>query len=81
MRACLILSLLWVLPACTEFPELDAKVEEAARVAPYPGLIPVEEIKARVAAPLIEDPSGSDVNARATRLKARAARLRATAIN
>ncbi len=81
MRACLILTLLWFIPACTEFPELDAKVEPPARSAPYPDLIPVEEIKAQVQDPLIEDTQGEDVKARAARLRARAARLRQTAIN
>ncbi|VAW00982.1 hypothetical protein MNBD_ALPHA07-1208 [hydrothermal vent metagenome] len=81
MRPWLILSLLLATTACTEFPELDAKVDAAARAAPYPDLIPVEEIKAQVSAPRIADTSGSDVNARAARLKARAARLRATPIN
>jgi hypothetical protein len=81
MRPWLILTLLLAIPACTEFPELDAKVDAAARTAPYPDLIPVEEIRARVAAPQIETSTSSDVNARAARLRARAARLRATPIN
>jgi hypothetical protein len=80
-RNAFILSLLWALAACAEFPELDAKVEQAARVAPYPKLVPVEEIQARVAPPLITDPSGADVQARVARLKARAAWLRNTKIN
>ncbi len=81
MRAWLILPVLFAIPACIEYPELDAKVDAAARAAPYPDLIPVEEIRASVAAPQIEPTTSSDVNARAARLKARAARLLKTPIN
>jgi len=81
MRPWLILPLLLATTACTEFPELDAKIDATSRAAPYPDLIPVEEIKAQVTPPRIADTSGSDVMARAARLKARAARLRATPIN
>ena len=81
MRAWLIFSLLLAIPACTEFPELDAKVDAAARAAPYPNLIPVEDIRASVAEQQITPSTSSDVNARAARLKARAARMRATPIN
>lgn len=66
---------------CTEFPDLDGAVSEAARDAPYPDLLPVEELNARISDPRITPETVSGLAARVAALKARAARLRGSVID
>ncbi|QGY00401.1 hypothetical protein EI983_12540 [Roseovarius faecimaris] len=70
-----------MLAACAEFPELDATLSDAARAAPYPQLLPVEELNARVGEPRIDAEAADGIEARVAALKARAARLRGTVLD
>lgn len=69
------------LSACAEFPELDAALSDEARAAPYPTLLPVEDLNARVGEPRIAPDAADAIEARVARLKARAARLRNTVLD
>lgn len=66
---------------CAQFPELDSALTDRARQAPYPELLPVETLKARVDAPRISETAAEDMAARVAGLKARAAALRRTVID
>lgn len=81
LRSLAALALGLALVACTEFPELDAALSVEARAAPYPMLLPVEELKARVDAPRIAPKTASGIEARVAALRARAARLRGTVLD
>ncbi|MDQ7071845.1 MAG: hypothetical protein Q9M48_14125 [Rhodobacterales bacterium] len=67
-----------LLIGCTQFPALDNLVDPALESAAYPVLVPLE--------PLLRDSQNTEITpttqaelaARVARLKARAARLRAT---
>lgn len=67
------------LAACTQFPELDARLTEADRTAPYPALVPLAPLLARAdaasAAPV------ADLAGRLAALNARAAALRGPVID
>ena len=66
------------LAACTQFPELEHTQTAALDAAAYPDLVPVEPILAQVDAPHT-DPvqTQAGMEARLSRLRARADRLRA----
>ncbi|MFQ6549759.1 hypothetical protein AADZ90_017555 [Aestuariibius sp. 2305UL40-4] len=76
MRATLLIPL--ILAACTQFPELDARLDDASLTAPYPTLAPLDQLLAQ-ADQTGFDPTAS-LEARADALRARAARLRAPVI-
>jgi hypothetical protein len=69
------------LSACTQFPDLDQATSDQTRRAPYPELLPVEDLRAQVAAPRVTDQTTQSLEARAAALRARAARLRGTVID
>ncbi|MCC7321502.1 MAG: hypothetical protein IT542_11070 [Rubellimicrobium sp.] len=72
----LILALLTA--ACTQFPELDARLTAADRSAPYPALVPLGPL---IAAAGADDRAAlPDLAARIAALRARAARLRGPVI-
>ncbi|WP_113911960.1 hypothetical protein [Roseovarius dicentrarchi] len=66
---------------CTQFPQLDATLTDAARAAPYPDLVPLEGLQARIN----ETDTGPDtapaIEARIAGLKSRASRLGGTVID
>lgn len=77
---CLVLAL----PGCTRFPELDSAITAEARDAGYPELLPTATLAAMAAEPAREpdDQVARDPDeARAARLRARAARLRGAVID
>ncbi|MDR9395368.1 MAG: hypothetical protein RI571_13805 [Roseovarius sp.] len=67
--------------SCARFPELDETVDEDARRAPYPALIPLEGLAAPGAAPRATAPATEALEARAARLRARAGRIRGDVID
>lgn len=80
-RFALLISLLAWASACAQIPDLDGALSDAARDAPYPDLLPVEELNARVSAPRITPETASGIEARVASLKARAAQLRGSVID
>lgn len=74
MRRLAILAL--ALSACSTFPELDARLTEADRAAPWPELVPVETLLAD-AGPAGAAAPTDDLAARLVALRARAEALRA----
>lgn len=81
IRFALALFLIAALTACSQFPQLDETVGDAARKAPYPDLIPIEKFHAQIPDTLIEPTTAPQVEARVAQLKARAARLRGSVID
>ncbi|MGK7752022.1 MULTISPECIES: hypothetical protein [unclassified Roseovarius] len=75
------LALAFALSACTQFPELDGATSRETRNAPYPALLPVEDLRARVAEPRVTDRTAPSLEARVAALRARAARLRGSVID
>lgn len=69
------------LSACTQFPDLDRTTSAQTRRAPYPDLLPVEDLRAQVASPRATDRTTKSLEARIAALRARAARLRGTVID
>ncbi|PVA10246.1 hypothetical protein DC366_08330 [Pelagivirga sediminicola] len=70
-----------MLPGCTQFPELDATIPDAARRAPYPDLVPLEGFRTRLDNSRIPQGSAESVEDRAARLRARADRLSGSVID
>lgn len=69
------------LVGCTQFPDLDKRIDSNASNAPYPALIPGDKIIAardEIQTKSVEDPA---LDARVARLKSRAARLRNATID
>ena len=75
------LCLMALCTACAQFPELDSALTDGAETAPYPDLLPVEELNARVGEPRIAPETASGIEARVAALRARAARLHGTVID
>lgn len=75
------LGLAAALPGCAQFPELDASVTDAARSAPYPDLVPLGGLRARLATTRIAPDTVPTIEARIARLEARADRLRGSVID
>lgn len=69
------------LAGCTDPYPLAADLTEADRRAPYPALLPAEQIRAQVPPPRTTERTQPDLDARAARLRARAAGLRAPVID
>lgn len=63
------------LAACGTFPELDARLDDADRTAPWPDLVPVAPLLAEAGAP--GEAAPDDLAARLAALQARADALRA----
>ena len=77
----LALFLTVTLSACTQFPELDQAVSSETRRAPYPDLLPVEDLRATLAASRVTDQTSLSLEVRVANLRARAARLRGSVID
>jgi hypothetical protein len=69
------------LPACTQFPDLEQTVRDAARNGPYPDLVPLDGLQARLAASRFDAGTAPAIDARIAQLEARAARLRGSVID
>lgn len=80
-RSAIVLGLIAGLAACSQFPPLDESLSPGAKSAPYPDLVPVEDLRAQAAGLQIGDQTLSGIEARVARLKARAARLRGTVLS
>ncbi|MEX1233422.1 MAG: hypothetical protein WEB56_00365 [Roseovarius sp.] len=63
------------LAGCTPFPELSSPASEAALAQPYPDLIPLDGLNTRMETSRITPDTAPAIEARATRLRDRAARL------
>ena len=70
-----------LLAACTQFPELDENLSPQARAAPFPELVPVEDLRAELTEARITNETTTSLEARVASLRARAARLRGTVID
>ncbi|MEM8632551.1 MAG: hypothetical protein AAGF74_15050 [Pseudomonadota bacterium] len=71
-----------LLAGCTEFPELDAAVSDAARRAPYPELAPVEDILVDPTPTRLGDEADEDyLKWRAQRLRQKARALRGAVVS
>lgn len=68
------------LGACVEFPQLDDRVAEADRTAPFPDIIPLSQILTQAEAQ-VAPPAPRDLGARIADLNARADRLRGTVVD
>lgn len=68
------------LAACTQFPDLDARLTDADRQAQAPSLIPAERILAGTDAQAIGPDTQSTLEDRVAALESRAADLRGTAL-
>ncbi|WP_299967280.1 hypothetical protein [uncultured Roseobacter sp.] len=65
------------LAGCTRFPEIDAATDDVARDAPYVELVPLNRITDQAAPQSQESAETQEtLEARAARLRARAARLK-----
>jgi hypothetical protein len=68
------------LAGCTQLPpDLDMAETPAARVAPFPALVPVEPVLAAAGEGRLTGAEAGAIEARAARLRARAAALRRVA--
>lgn len=76
-----VLGLTAALPGCTQFPQLDAAVTDAARTAPYPDLVPLDGLQARLTTSSVAPDTVPTIEARIARLEARADRLRGNVID
>ncbi len=83
MRRNLALALLIALGAagCTQFPELDATLTDEARAAPYPDLVPLDGLQARINGTNTDPETVPTIEARITGLKSRASGLSGTVID
>ena len=70
-----------VLVGCSDFPELDAAISPAARQAGYPSLLPMGPLMTDVAEVQITEETTATLHARASNLRARAARLRGPVVD
>ena len=66
------------LPACTEFPELDAAVDASAVPGAYPVILPLDSLLAQASVTTPGPVPQAELEARAEALRRKAADLRAT---
>ncbi len=78
---CALPVLAFGLGACTQFPQLDARVTPALAASDYPALVPVEPVLAQATQGRV-DPAQTQANlqARVANLRARANRLRGSVL-
>ncbi|MEB8387433.1 hypothetical protein OO012_09355 [Rhodobacteraceae bacterium KMM 6894] len=73
---------LWTaLTACTAFPQLESTISDDLKDAPYPDLVSLDTLNTSMAQSRVTDDTLAGVEARAARLRARAARLSGTVID
>ena len=68
---------LLLLTACTSFPQVDAAKSNLSATAQTPALLTAEEMAVLMGDPALAEVAGESAAARAARLRARAAALRA----
>ena len=66
---------------CTSFPDVNARISDAAKAAPFPALLSPEAIAARSGTISISEADTNIVAARVARLNARAALLRGAPVD
>ncbi|MRU14547.1 hypothetical protein FDP25_03785 [Roseovarius sp. A21] len=69
------------LAACSQFPELQDDADLGSRDAPYPQLVPVETLRAQAPQTAVTPESQAALEARITRLRNRAMRLKGTVVD
>jgi len=70
------LTSLVLLSACAGIPEIEARVSDEAKRAPYPRLIPLDGVIEQASAGTAEiDEANADLDARAAALRLRAAQI------
>ena len=74
-------ALLTALSACADLPPLDATVDAAAQAAPYPDLLPTEQLSLGIPEPRITDDSTAALESRGARLRRKADALRARSLD
>jgi len=67
--------------ACGQLPELGTTISDSAARAPYPQLVPVEQLRAGAAEESITPETAEEVEARADGLRHRAAGLRGAVLD
>lgn len=80
VRAALLAALVMGMSACTQFPELDARLTEADLQAKPPSLVPAERILAGTDTQAIGPDTQSSLEDRVAALQNRAEALRGTAL-
>ncbi|MEQ9694771.1 hypothetical protein [Shimia sp. SDUM112013] len=75
MRFLFSLTFLVAIAACAAFPEVDQAVSDDVKKAPYPALVPVEQVLTETPTRLDEN-SDEAIDARVTALQRRAEALR-----
>jgi len=70
-----------LLPGCTQFPQLDATLTDEARRAPYPDLVPLSGLQARISDTNTDPGTAPAIEARIAGLKTRAASLSGSVID
>ncbi len=75
LRLSLAFTFAALLGACSDFPQLDDAVSSAAKNAPYPSLIPMDQALANAQDVQITDQTISTLNGRVNGLKRRATRV------
>ena len=67
-----------LIAGCTQFPEVEARISPEADSAPPPELVPVSQILVQTtpAAPVDQEETEEELNARAAALRSKASRLR-----
>ena len=77
-----VFALLLALAGCTQFPALDAAQSPEVAAAPWPRILPLPQVLAQAPAdPQATEAATDAVDARAARLRVRAAALRARQID
>ncbi len=75
VRTTLLMALIVALnAACAQIPEIERVVDDSVKQAPYPEILPVSELAVQTT-PRLTSTSEDDLDARARRLRSRAADL------
>lgn len=64
------------LAGCTQFPEVNASVSDEMATRPYPKLVPIDTLRARIDGATLTPATTDAVEGRAEALRSRAARLK-----
>ena len=81
LRLSLAFTFAALLGACSDFPQLDDAVSPAAKTAPYPSLVPMDQALANAQDVQITDETISTLNGRMNGLKRRATRAKRPVID
>ncbi|AXX98347.1 hypothetical protein [Profundibacter amoris] len=81
LRLSLAFTFVALLGACSDFPQLDDAVSPAAKIAPYPSLIPIDQALTNAQDVQITDESVSTLKGRMNGLKNRTTRAKRPVID